>query len=117
MARKQVNPHKRNLRSISLVVFVYVVSAVLLHDLRRGNLPALADTVVGIYTAPLRVMFQPLFPLLKPFNMVVSDGAELPTPYGIIAGSIVYVFVLTLLAVLFTPKQEKPPKFKQHWDG
>ena len=117
MRRREENPHKRNLRNIFLFVFVYVLSATLLHDLRQGGLPLLADQVIELYTLPLRFMFRPLFPILKPFGLVVSDGAELPTPYGIIAGSLIWVFVLALLGIMFTPPKEKRRPFQQPWDN
>jgi len=116
MARKQTNPYKENLRTISIAMFAYVVSAAFLYDVRGPMLPGLLGPVAEIYTLPLRFMFRPLFPLLKPFGLVVSDGAELPTPYGIIVGSVIYVFVLLLLSSLLQPAKEKRRKFDDYRD-
>ena len=116
MARKQSNPYKANLRSISVTMFLYVVSAVFLHDVRGPSLPGLIGPIAEVYTWPLRYMFRPLFPILKPFGLVVSDGADLPTPYGIVVGSVIYVFALLLFSVLLQPAKEKRRKFDDYRD-
>lgn len=117
MAQKRAaNPHKRKLRNISLVIFAYVVSALFFYDLRHGNLPGLADMFIEFYTFPLRYMFRPLYPVLKPFDLVVSDGAELPKAYGIVVGSLIYIAVIMILSYLFTPPKEKRREHQEYWD-
>lgn len=116
MRRKRKNPYKANLRLISIWMFAYVVSALVFHDLRGPTLPGLIGPFADFYTLPLRFMFRPLFPLLKPFGLVVSDGAELPTPYGIVIGSVIYVFVLLLLSALLMPAKETRQKYQEYMD-
>jgi hypothetical protein len=108
MRKKRVlNPLKQRLRLITLFVFGYVFSAVLLYDLYHAALPLLARELITLYTLPLRHMFRPLYPLLHPLGLVVSQGAELPSPYGIVAGSVLYIGILLLLTQLFTERPEK----------
>jgi|GEM_PF-2558665 len=110
--------YKKKLRKISLYVLVYVLSALMLYDMRHPNLPALADLFVEYFTFPLRWMFRPLYPLLKPFGMVVSDGAELPTPYGIIAGAFIYILAIFVISLLFEPAREKLRfQDEEFWEG
>lgn len=114
--KKNENPYKTNLRLISIVMFIYVVTALAFHDLRGPSLPGVIGPFAEIYTLPLRYMYRPLFPLLKPFGLVVSDGAELPTAYGIVVGSVIYVFVLLLLSGLLMPPKETKRKYEEYWD-
>ncbi len=117
MRRKSHSPFKSNLRNISIFMFIYVVSALFLYDIRSPNLPGFIGPFVEFYTFPLRHMFRPLFPVLKPFGFVVSDGAELPTPYGVVVGSIIYVFVLLGLSALLQPPAEKRRSYDDRWEG
>lgn len=116
MAGKKQSPLKRNLRNISIFMFVYVVSALFFFDIRGPNLPGFIGPIVEVYTIPLRYMFRPMFPLLKPFGLVVSDGAELPTPYGVVVGSVIYVFVLLALSTLLEPSKEDRRKYQDYWE-
>ncbi len=117
MRRRNHHPIKTNLRYISVVMFCYVVSALYLLDTRGPLLPGFVGPVVELYILPLRYMFRPLFPILKPFGLVVSDGADLPTPYGIVIGSVIYVFLLLGLSMLLEPPKEKRRPYEDHWEG
>jgi hypothetical protein len=117
MLPKKYHPVKTNLRNISVGMFVYVVSALYLLDIRGPLLPGFVGPAAELYIFPLRYMFRPLFPLLKPFGLVVSDGADLPTPYGIVVGSVIYVFLLLGFSMLLEPAKEKRRPYEDHWEG
>jgi hypothetical protein len=112
-----VNPQKKTNSNITLAVAFYVVIAVWLYDLQARTLPALIQLFVEYFTIPLRYMYRPFYPLMKPFGWVVADGAELPTAYGIVAGTIIWIFILIFIAWIFSPKPDKKRDHEEYWGG
>lgn len=114
--RSAVNPQKKSTSNITIAVTFYVIAAVWLYDL-KANLPALIQLFTEYFTIPLRYMFRPFYPLMKPFGWVVADGADLPTAYGIVAGTAAWIFFLIFVAWVFTPKPDKKRKHEEYWGG
>ncbi|MCC7339725.1 MAG: hypothetical protein IT170_01465 [Bryobacterales bacterium] len=108
---------KQTNSNITTVVAFYVIAAVWLYDMRSRNMPALIDLFAEYFTLPLRYMFRPLYPLMKPFGWVISDGADLPNAYGIVAGTAVWVLVLIFIVWVFTPKPDKKRDHEEYWGG
>jgi hypothetical protein len=112
-----VSSQKRVNSNITTIVIFYVASAVWLYDMQARNLPALIQMFVEYFTLPLRYMYRPLYPLMKPFGWVASDGADLPNAYGIVAGTAVWIFILMFVAYLFSTKPDKKRSHEEYWGG
>lgn len=109
---------QKKLRSnLTTAVIFYVATAVWLYDMQARSLPALIQMFAEYFTLPLRYMFRPLYPLMKPFGWVVSDGADLPTAYGIVAGTAVWVLILFFIMWVFSAKPDKKRKHEEYWGG
>ena len=112
-----MNRHKKNFATIFTVVFFYVIASATLYDTQSSNNPAVFQYFTEYFTLLYRYMFRPLYPLLQPFGLVTSDAAELPTPWGIVAGSFVYMVLLWMLAWVFSSKPPKRRPFEEPWQG
>ncbi|MCZ2156876.1 MAG: hypothetical protein LC114_23765 [Bryobacterales bacterium] len=110
-----MNPQKKTRSTITLSVCAYVIAAVWFYDIRSSNLPALIRAFADYFTMPLLYMYRPFYPLMKPFGWVVSDGADLPTAQGIVAGTIVWILILIFVAWVFSAKPDKKRKHEEYW--
>ncbi len=112
-----VSSTKKNVSRVATIVVFYVASAVWFYDMQERSLPPLIAMFVDGFTLPLRYMFRPLYPIMKPFGWVVSDGADLPTPYGIIAGTVAWIGILAIVAYIFSTKPDKKRAHEEYWGG
>lgn len=116
--RIAVNAQQKRVNSnITTIVIFYVAAAVWLYDMQERNLPALIQMFVEYFTLPLRYMYRPFYPLMKPFGWVVSEGADLPNAYGIVAGTAIWIFILIFVAYLFSSKPDKKRPHEEYWGG
>lgn len=115
--RSAVSPPKKTNSNITTIVAAYVIAAVWLYDMKARSMPALIELFAEYFTLPLRYMFRPFYPLMKPFGWVVADGADLPTAYGIVAGTAVWILILIFVAWVFTPKPDKKRAHEEYWGG
>ena len=115
--RNTVRPPSKTNSNITTIVAFYVIAAVWLYDLKARSLPALIEMFADYFTIPLRYMFRPFYPLMKPFGWVIADGADLPNAYGIVAGTAIWVLILIFVAWIFSAKPDKKREHEEYWGG
>ncbi len=69
------------------------------------------EPLLVMLTAPLLIVFWPLYPVLKPLGLLEGEWMSGPKPAGVVLGAVCYSLILWLALRIFWP--EENPKSGQ----
>ena len=102
---RQEEKRARGIAWLPAFPLVYgILTVITARTLNSGGVPPALEGVLAIIVAPSLIIFEPLYPIMRPLGLMEGEWLRAPSFLGIIVGSFVYSILLWVLFRLIKPR-------------